>query len=70
MVRELMEGEMGKEVRIKVEELAELAKMAMEENTGSSWRTLDMLINEFCNNNVNLDTPFTRSFMPSLLSSQ
>lgn len=50
MVRELMEGEMGKEVRIKVEELAELAKMAMEENTGSSWRTLDMLINEFCNN--------------------
>ncbi|XP_017974309.1 PREDICTED: UDP-glycosyltransferase 90A1 [Theobroma cacao] len=50
MVRELMEGEMGKEVRIKVKELAELAKMAMEENTGSSWRTLDMLINEFCNN--------------------
>ncbi|WRX21005.1 hypothetical protein QQP08_013492 [Theobroma cacao] len=46
MVRELMEGEMGKEVRIKVEELAELAKMAMEENTGSSWRTLDMLIND------------------------
>ncbi|XP_022741636.1 UDP-glycosyltransferase 90A1-like [Durio zibethinus] len=49
MVRELMEGEMGQEVRKKVKELSELAKMAMEENSGSSWRTLDLLINELCN---------------------
>ncbi|XVE67950.1 hypothetical protein DITRI_Ditri09bG0029000 [Diplodiscus trichospermus] len=49
MVRELMEGEKGKEVRKKVKELAELAMMAMEENRGSSWRTLEMLINELCN---------------------
>lgn len=36
MVRELMEGEMGKEVRKKAKELAESAKMAMAENSGSS----------------------------------
>ena len=48
MVRELMEGEMGKEVKKKVKALAELAKMAMEENSGSSWKTLDLLINELC----------------------
>ncbi|XVF38094.1 hypothetical protein REPUB_Repub20aG0068400 [Reevesia pubescens] len=49
MVKELMEGEMGKEVRKKVKELADLAKMAMKENSGSSWKTLDLLINELCN---------------------
>ncbi|XWS44198.1 hypothetical protein CRYUN_Cryun15aG0023600 [Craigia yunnanensis] len=48
MVRELMEGKMGKEVKRKVKELAELAKMAMVENSGSSWKTLDLLINELC----------------------
>ncbi|KAG2714496.1 hypothetical protein I3843_03G033200 [Carya illinoinensis] len=43
--RELMEGEMGKGVRKKVKELAEMAKKAVEEG-GSSWRTLDLLIDE------------------------
>ncbi|XVF14123.1 hypothetical protein REPUB_Repub09cG0030200 [Reevesia pubescens] len=52
MVKELMAGEMGKEVRKKVKELAELAKMAMEENSGSSWKTFDSLINELCNKKI------------------
>ncbi|XVF16448.1 hypothetical protein REPUB_Repub10bG0031600 [Reevesia pubescens] len=52
MVKELMEGEKGKEVRKNVKELAELAKMAMEENSGSSWKTLDLLINELCNKKI------------------
>ncbi|GAV72566.1 UDPGT domain-containing protein [Cephalotus follicularis] len=49
MVRELMEGEMGKEARKKVKEFAEMAKAAFEEGSGSSRRTLDMLIDEICN---------------------
>ncbi|KAL5582537.1 hypothetical protein UlMin_014979 [Ulmus minor] len=48
MVKELMEGDLGKEVRKKVKEVAEMAKKAMEEGTGSSWRTLDELIHEAC----------------------
>ncbi|KAF2308566.1 hypothetical protein P3X46_032493 [Hevea brasiliensis] len=48
MVKELMEGEMGKKVRKKVNEFAEMAKKAMEEGTGSSWRTLDIPLQEFC----------------------
>ncbi|OVA07610.1 UDP-glucuronosyl/UDP-glucosyltransferase [Macleaya cordata] len=46
-VRELIEGEKGKEVRKKVKEVGEAARMAMEEG-GSSWRTLDLLIEEVC----------------------
>ncbi|KAJ9540975.1 hypothetical protein OSB04_027481 [Centaurea solstitialis] len=45
MVKELMEGEKGKEVRKKVEEIGEGAKKAMAEG-GSSWRTLNELIDE------------------------
>ncbi|KAJ4729185.1 Glycosyltransferase [Melia azedarach] len=45
-VKELMEGETGMEARKKVKELSEMAKNAMEENEGSSWRSLDMLISE------------------------
>ncbi|KAF7136369.1 hypothetical protein RHSIM_Rhsim08G0056400 [Rhododendron simsii] len=45
MVRELMEGEMGKEARKKVEGFGEMAKKAVEEG-GSSWQTLNQLINE------------------------
>ncbi|XP_058180388.1 UDP-glycosyltransferase 90A1-like [Rhododendron vialii] len=45
MVRELMEGEMGKEVRKKVKEFGEAAKKAVEEG-GSSWHTLNQLIDE------------------------
>ncbi|KAJ4976089.1 hypothetical protein NE237_001195 [Protea cynaroides] len=47
MVKELMEGEEGKKVRRKVKEVGEAARKAMEEG-GSSWRSLDQLINETC----------------------
>ncbi|XP_043702095.1 UDP-glycosyltransferase 90A1-like [Telopea speciosissima] len=46
MVRELMEGEEGKEARKKVKDIGEAATEAME--GGSSWRTLDQLIDETC----------------------
>ncbi|PON52022.1 UDP-glucuronosyl/UDP-glucosyltransferase [Trema orientale] len=48
MVEELMEGEMGNEVRKKVKEVADMAKKAMEEG-GSSWQALDLLIDEAAN---------------------
>ncbi|OAY25826.1 UDP-glycosyltransferase 90A1 [Manihot esculenta] len=48
IVTELMEGERGKEVMKKVKEYAEQARKAVEEGIGSSWRTLDMLIDETC----------------------
>ncbi|KAJ6751625.1 hypothetical protein OIU85_002091 [Salix viminalis] len=43
---ELMEGEMGKEVRKNVKEHGEAAGKAMEVGRGSSWRTLDALVND------------------------
>ncbi|GMN42485.1 hypothetical protein TIFTF001_011687 [Ficus carica] len=46
-VKELMEGDTGKEVRKKVKEVADMARKAMEEG-GSSWLALDSLINETC----------------------
>ncbi|KAJ6754251.1 GLYCOSYLTRANSFERASE [Salix purpurea] len=46
MVQELMEGEMGKEVRKNVKEHREAAGKAMEVGRGSSWRTLDELVND------------------------
>ncbi|KAK8717050.1 hypothetical protein V6N13_044331 [Hibiscus sabdariffa] len=49
MVKELMEGEMGKQVRKRVKEVAEMAKMAVAEESGSSWKTLNLLIDEVCN---------------------
>ncbi|KAL7232517.1 hypothetical protein ACSBR2_010520 [Camellia fascicularis] len=45
MVEELMVGEMGKEVRRKVKEVGGAAVKAVEEG-GSSWRTLNQLIDE------------------------
>ncbi|KAJ9540972.1 hypothetical protein OSB04_027478 [Centaurea solstitialis] len=45
MVKELMEGQNGKEVRKKVEEIGEGAQKAMAEG-GSSWRTLNELVHE------------------------
>ncbi|CAN1140246.1 UDP-glycosyltransferase 90A1 [Linum perenne] len=45
-VRELMKGVRGVEVKKKVKDYSRKAMQAMEEDTGSSWRTLDMLINE------------------------
>ncbi|XP_054803252.1 UDP-glycosyltransferase 90A1-like [Prosopis cineraria] len=47
MVRELMEGEKGREARKKVAELAGAAKKAVAEG-GSSWRALDSLLLEAC----------------------
>ena len=47
MVRELMEGAKGKEVKKKIMELAVMAKKAVEED-GSSKCTLDLLIDETC----------------------
>ncbi|KAM4124931.1 hypothetical protein ACB094_01G269800 [Castanea mollissima] len=47
MVKELMEGKKGKEVRKKCMEVTEKAKKAMEES-GSSKCTLDLLIDETC----------------------
>ncbi|XP_059449148.1 UDP-glycosyltransferase 90A1-like [Corylus avellana] len=47
MVRELMEGEMGKEARKKGNELAVMAKKAVDDG-GSSCRTIDLLIHETC----------------------
>ncbi|KAF4376550.1 hypothetical protein F8388_025421 [Cannabis sativa] len=43
MVKELMEGEVGKEVRKKAEEFAVMAHKAVEKG-GSSWETLDLLL--------------------------
>ncbi|KAK1440859.1 hypothetical protein QVD17_06691 [Tagetes erecta] len=45
MIKELMEGEKGKEVRKKVKEVGVAAKEAMADG-GSSWRTLKELIKE------------------------
>ncbi|KAJ4850899.1 hypothetical protein Tsubulata_035644 [Turnera subulata] len=47
-VKELMEGEQGDVVRENVKHFAEMAKKAMEEENGSSWRTLDILIDQIC----------------------
>ncbi|KAI3520781.1 hypothetical protein L1887_10233 [Cichorium endivia] len=44
-VKELMDGEKGKDVRKKVKKVAEAAREAMAEG-GSSWRTLNELIDE------------------------
>lgn len=49
-VKELMEGEKGKELRRNVEAYGKMAKKALEEGIGSSWKNLDNLINDFCNN--------------------
>ncbi|KAF4362220.1 hypothetical protein CsatB_013450 [Cannabis sativa] len=43
MVKELMEGEVGKEMRKKVEEFAVMAHKAVQKG-GSSWETLDLLL--------------------------
>jgi hypothetical protein len=49
MVKELMEGETGKQVRKNAEEYGEIAKKAMEEGSGSSWCNLDVLVDGLCN---------------------
>ncbi|XP_010528759.1 PREDICTED: UDP-glycosyltransferase 90A2 [Tarenaya hassleriana] len=47
-VKELMEGEIGKELKKIIEECGEMAKNAMEEEIGSSWKNLNLLITELC----------------------
>lgn len=49
-VKELMEGEKGKELRRNVEAYGKMAKKALKDGIGSSWKNLDNLINQFCNN--------------------
>ncbi|CAN0904476.1 UDP-glycosyltransferase 90A1 [Linum grandiflorum] len=49
-VRELMEGQRGEVAKKNVKDYSTKAMQSMEEMTGSSWRTLDMLINELCSN--------------------
>ncbi|KAL6136331.1 hypothetical protein ACLB2K_061627 [Fragaria x ananassa] len=49
MVKKLMEEEEGEVVRKKVKELSEVARRAVEEG-GSSWQTLQSLIDEACSN--------------------
>ncbi|KAK1359528.1 Glycosyltransferase [Heracleum sosnowskyi] len=46
MVKELMEGEMGKVVRKNVEEIGDAAAKAVLEESGSSWKYLDHLIED------------------------
>ena len=47
-VKELMEGEMGKTARKNVKEYAEMAREALAQGTGSSWKNLSLLIEELC----------------------
>ncbi|XP_022993595.1 UDP-glycosyltransferase 90A1-like [Cucurbita maxima] len=51
LVRELMEGEKGKEVRKRAMEISAMAKKAMAEN-GSSWRDLEQLVHKMCSNQL------------------
>lgn len=46
-VKELMEGEKGREARKRAKEVAEAARKAVEEG-GSSWRTLELLVQDAC----------------------
>nr|ANW09829.1 UDP-glycosyltransferase 25 [Carthamus tinctorius] len=63
MVKELMEGEKGKEVREKVEEIGEGAKKAMAKG-GSSWRTLNELIDELQRVRLGSDESKGESYIP------
>ena len=47
MVRELMEGEKGEELKKEVKKFAEATRTATEEG-GSSWQMLNLLIDETC----------------------
>ncbi|CAN6865038.1 unnamed protein product [Brassica oleracea] len=47
-VKELMEGEMGKTARKNVKEYAEMAREALAQGTGSSWKNLSLLLEELC----------------------
>ncbi|EOA30485.1 hypothetical protein CARUB_v10013609mg [Capsella rubella] len=47
-VKELIEGETGKMARKNVKEYSKMAKAALVQGTGSSWKNLDLLIRTLC----------------------
>uniref|UniRef100_A0A1J3I6W9 Glycosyltransferase n=1 Tax=Noccaea caerulescens TaxID=107243 RepID=A0A1J3I6W9_NOCCA len=47
-VRDLMEGETGKTARKNVKEYSKMAKAALVQGTGSSWKNLDLLLEKLC----------------------
>ncbi|XP_010516008.1 PREDICTED: UDP-glycosyltransferase 90A1-like [Camelina sativa] len=47
-IKELMEGETGKIARKNVKEYSKMAKAALVEGTGSSWKNLDLILKELC----------------------
>ncbi|KAG2323207.1 hypothetical protein Bca52824_016420 [Brassica carinata] len=47
-IRELMEGETGKLARENVIEYSKMAKEALVQGTGSSWKNLDLLLETLC----------------------
>ncbi|ESQ50835.1 hypothetical protein EUTSA_v10022679mg [Eutrema salsugineum] len=49
-IQELMEGETGKTARKNVKEYSKMAKAALVQGTGSSWKTLDLLLEKLCKN--------------------
>ena len=47
-VQELMEGETGKTAGKNVKEYSKMAKAALIQETGSSWKNLDLLFEKLC----------------------
>ncbi|XP_010516020.2 PREDICTED: UDP-glycosyltransferase 90A1-like [Camelina sativa] len=47
-IKELMEGETGKIARKNVKEYSKMAQAALVEGTGSSWKNLDLILQELC----------------------
>lgn len=47
-VQELMEGEKGKTARKNVKEYSKMAKAALIQETGSSWKNLNLLLEKLC----------------------
>lgn len=46
-----MEGETGKTARKNVKEYSKMAKAALVQGTGSSWKNLDLLLKDLCKSN-------------------
>ncbi|XP_010467418.1 PREDICTED: UDP-glycosyltransferase 90A1-like isoform X2 [Camelina sativa] len=47
-VKELIEGDTGKNARESVKEYSKMAEAALVQGTGSSWKNLDLLLKELC----------------------
>ncbi|CAH2051521.1 unnamed protein product [Thlaspi arvense] len=52
-VQELMEGETGKTARKNVKTFSNMAKEALVQGTGSSWKNLDLIYEKFCSREPN-----------------